>query len=311
MKRTARICCTAMLLTWSAAAHANDAPDAYHDAVVIVLDASGSMENVMEGGRKIDVAKRALVTVLAHVPNTTHVGLLVFGAENGWAYELGTLERRALAGVIDHIIAARGTPLGEYMKIGADRLLEERKRQYGYGSYRLLVVTDGEANDQDLVNQFAPDITSRGLVLDVIGVAMAQDHSLKQYAHTYRAANDPRSLERAISEVFAEVSAKGSDRTAADAVFADLEGLEPEAATAMLAAFATASNTNHPIGEAPPPPPQTARADGDADTPAPAPMTTIDVPIGGCGCHSTIRGLSPWLALAFLALLWTVSGKRT
>ena len=65
-----------------------------------------------------------------------------------------------LNGAIDSITSQGGTPLGEYMKQGADALLDARKKQFGYGTYRLLVVTDGEANDAGLVDGYTPDIIS-------------------------------------------------------------------------------------------------------------------------------------------------------
>ena len=76
------------------------------------------------------------------------------------------------------------------MKKGADTLLKARKSQYGYGSYRLLVVTDGEASDPGLVERFTPDIISRGIITDVIGVDMNKAHTLATKVHSYRSAND-------------------------------------------------------------------------------------------------------------------------
>ena len=67
------------------------------DNVVIVLDASGSMNDTMRDAqgrqvRKIDAAKAALYEVLNQVPETTHIGLFVFSSTKGaglWFYELG------------------------------------------------------------------------------------------------------------------------------------------------------------------------------------------------------------------------------
>jgi len=58
--------------------------------VVIVLDASGSMDGYTQGGqtKKIDAAKSALREILQDIPEDTNIGLLVFGARNvpsGWA----------------------------------------------------------------------------------------------------------------------------------------------------------------------------------------------------------------------------------
>lgn len=225
----------------------------YHDNVVIVLDASGSMKDLMPGGQvaKIAAAKAALKTVLQHVPTNTYIGLLVFSARNvrdPWIYPLGPRRDDDLLRAIDLPDPFGNTPLGHYLKVGADRLLQERAKQFGYGSYRLLIVTDGEAQDQNLVDRFAPDVLARGITMDVIGVAMSQDHTLARKAHSYRRANDPASLQRAVAEVLAEVSKPKNDLAQADA-FALLAPIPDAIALAALQALSTSGN--HPIGESP------------------------------------------------------------
>ena len=134
------------------------------------------------------------------------------------------------------------------MKRGADVLLDARRKQFGYGTYRLLVVTDGEAGDARLVEAYTPDIISRGITIDCIGVEMASRHTLATKVHSYRNANDPESLKQAISEVFAEVASGDAGQTGEDAfeLIADL----PEAtASAMLKSLSTSGN--QPIGESP------------------------------------------------------------
>jgi hypothetical protein len=205
----------------------------------------------MRGVKKMDAAKSALKEVLRQVPETTHVGLLVFGqlgGEEDWVYPLGPRDEERLARAIDMPSPEGGTPLGVYMKRGADRLLEQRQTQFGYGTYKLLVVTDGEAQDQDLVDAFAPEIMARGIALDVIGVDMRQDHTLARVAHSYRRADDPESLKEAIADVFAEVSGSGDD-SATEEAFALLAPLPNELVGAMLRALATSGN--EPIGQGP------------------------------------------------------------
>ena len=205
------------------------------DSVVVVVDASGSMGADMAGtGRdRMSVAKDALKQVLDQIPDTTHVGILVF-PRGDWVYPLGPRKESMLAGAIDSIQSGGGTPLGDYMKRGADVLLDARRKQFGYGTYRLLVVTDGEAGDARLVEAYTPDIISRGITIDCIGVEMASRHTLATKVHSYRNANDPESLKQAIS---------GED---AFELIADL----PEAtASAMLKSLSTSGN--QPIGESP------------------------------------------------------------
>jgi hypothetical protein len=217
------------------------------DNVVVVVDASGSMGAPMGGSTRMSVAKDALKQVLEQIPDTTHVGILVFPRGN-WVYPLGPRKESMLAGAIDSIQSGGGTPLGDYMKRGADALLEARKKQFGYGTYRLLVVTDGEAGDARQVEAYTPDIISRGITIDCIGVEMASRHTLATKVHSYRNANDPESLKQAISEVFAEV-ASGDAGPGGENAFELITDLPEATASAMLKSLSTSGN--QPIGEGP------------------------------------------------------------
>jgi len=247
-----------------------------HDNVVIVLDASGSMNETLAGTRttKITAAKSALKTVLQQVPPSTHIGLLVFSAKNltdEWVYPLGSRRDEELLRAVERPLPRGDTPLGRYLKKGADRLLEERTKQFGYGTYRLLVVTDGEAQDRDLVDRYTPEIVARGITVDVIGVGMSRDHTLATKVHSYRRANDPAALNRAVAEVLAEVVRPRTDMAQADA-FELLAPIPAEVAAAALQALSISSN--QPIGQPPASPaatPSSSVGRGSAAPPAPAP----------------------------------------
>lgn len=225
------------------------ATDVYVDNVVIVLDGSGSMRDAMRssGVPKIKAAKDALYEVLAQLPPTTHVGLLAFSSRSSepWLYPLGPQDLQQLKAAIDPLRADGGTPLGSFMKKGADRLLKQRAAQYGYGAYRLLVVTDGEASDPQVMERYTPEILSRGVTVDVIGVDMKQDHTLATKVHSYRRADDPQSLRQAIQEVLAEFGGATDDIAEAEA-FELIAPLPIETAAAMITALADSGN--EPIG---------------------------------------------------------------
>jgi len=220
--------------------------------VVVVLDDSGSMNEPMRRNRrmtKMQAAKQSLITVLDSLPADAHVGVVALNARNephrgnNWIIPLGPVDKAQATAAIRSLRANGGTPLGHFMRHGADELLKSRSKDR-YGSYRLLIVTDGEAGDQASVERFLPDILSRGITTDVIGVDMASEHSLATKVHTYRRADDPESLTRAVREVFAETSADASDTGEDD--FDLVAGLPDEVAVAALEALGSAGN--HPIG---------------------------------------------------------------
>ena len=269
------------------------------DNVVVVLDASGSMAESLPGSgmNKMAAAKAALKQVLKTVPENTHVGLLVFSArdlQDDWVYPLGPRDDARLTAAIDRLQPQGGTPLGAYLKKAADRLLEERAKQFGYGSFRLLAVTDGEASDQPLVERFTPEIIARGITVDVIGVNMSGRHTLATKVHSYRSANDPVSLQRAIAEVFGEIGGSGGkDVTGADA-FAELSPIPVQVAQGMIQALAVSGN--QPIGErvqrSPPPSAPNSRPQGSVAPPPLPSQSAAHATAKTVALGSTIGGLA-------------------
>ena len=233
------------LVLWVSAAASGWAQE-YHDSVVVILDASMSMDRPMKATnvRKIDAAKKALKAVLTQVPDSTYVGLLVFSAKNfreNWLYPLGPRDTAALLAAIDRPEPGDGTPLGEFIKVGADRLLEERDKQFGYASYRLLIVTDGEATDAPRTERYFPEVLARGITVDVIGVDMKQDHTLATKAHSYRRADDPAELTKALAEVLGEVPVYRDDAAEQEA-FSLLAPIPVELGAAMVEAVSRPNN---------------------------------------------------------------------
>jgi len=214
------------------------------DNVVIVLDDSGSMNERMSGGvRRIDAAKKAILAVLKQFPSDTKLGLMLLNGDRSkqhWAIPLEPLSVPQAMRRVESVSADGGTPLGERMREGADALLRLRDKQI-YGNYRLLIVTDGEANDAKLLNLYLPDVLSRGLLVDAIGVDMRQDHSLATRVHSYRRADDAAALSKAIEEVFAEKVDSSAANSNAD--FALLQALDDEAAKEALNALSKPNNT--------------------------------------------------------------------
>ena len=210
------------------------------DNIVVILDASGSMKDKFRADMtksKMDAAKAALQGVLAKVPDGTNIGLLVFSGNNirdAWVYPLGPKDTAKLLAAINLPQPGGGTPLGTYIRIGANRLLEQREKQYNYGTYRLLVVTDGEAQDPEKVAQYTPEILNRQIRVDVIGVDMKTDHMLAKEVDSYRKADNPGELVAAVSQILAETTATTTDADGEDA-FEYIAPLSSEIAEDLIA----------------------------------------------------------------------------
>lgn len=218
--------------------------------VVIVFDDSGSMGTPLRSNGRItrmEAARTALIEVVSKLPDDTNLGIVLLNGDwQNWKVPFGTLNKQNAISKIQTIGPTGGTPLGGCMKVGTDVLMQHREKQR-YGIYKLLIVTDGEANDQNLVDLYTPDIVSRGLTVDVIGVDMMSTHTLATKVNNYRKADDPNSLKVAIAATFAETS--GDDKSSNDD-FSIIAAIPEKMAPKLLQAIQV--NSNYPIGEARP-----------------------------------------------------------
>lgn len=220
--------------------------------VIVVVDDSGSMLDRMKSGTsRIQAAKQALRVVLSNLPADAQAGVLALN--QGWILPLQSVDRNQLSHQIDRLDAGGGTPLGSCFKMAADELLTLRGKQI-YGDYRLLVVTDGEANDRGKLDAALADVLSRGITVDVIGVDMQADHSLATRVHNYRRADDPSSLEQAIAASLAESDTQAGDLAGEESDFELIAGLPDGMATTILTTLTTADNTPVTEGQGQPAP---------------------------------------------------------
>jgi hypothetical protein len=219
-------------------------PTSLSDNVLIILDDSGSMRERMQRDRitRMDAAKAALTRVIEQIKPQTNVGILLLNGarrNKNWLVPFGPLDKPEALRRIAVLQPGGGTPLGEAMRVGADELLTLRSKNF-YGTYRLVVVTDGEASDPQLLQQFLPDVLSRGILVDAIGVDMQEDHSLATKVHSYRRANDIESLSNAIQEILAEQPQK--DQANSEADFALLDALGDVDVSEVLKALSKPNN---------------------------------------------------------------------
>ncbi|MFA5987284.1 MAG: vWA domain-containing protein [Candidatus Paceibacterota bacterium] len=170
-----------------------------------VFDDSGSMQ-----GDKVEQAKTAVRQALATVPDDgLNLGLAHFSLGSGHELvPLGPNNRARFLAAIDGIDAGGYTPLTETIAIALERLVEQYKKQCGYGEYRIVVVTDGEATGRsiddtplllDEARKVVPSIS-----LTSIGYQLGSEHALKKYSNRYSEANDGAQLQAALSAELAE-----------------------------------------------------------------------------------------------------------
>ena len=172
-----------------------------------ILDGSGSMgEGQCIDSRfrnKLEGAKWAVREFAKSIPSGVNVGLYVF--DNNRTDEILPLHQfndpEVFLGAVDSIEHGGGTPLAQAIRVGTDSLVEQCKTQLGYGEFRLVVVTDGQADELDRASLYAAQF---GIPIYAIGFCIGEDHPLRRYAVSYRSATSPEDLARGLEETLAE-----------------------------------------------------------------------------------------------------------
>jgi Mg-chelatase subunit ChlD len=181
-------------------------------AVELILDASGSMLQRMDGKRRIAIAKEVLAeTVQKHIPVGTPVALRVFGHEEPNACRsdlempLAPLDPAAAVKVIDGIQAMNlaRTPI-------ADSLAAVQNDLKGAsGRVAIVIVTDGEETCEGDPGKVIEALQEKGfeISLNIVGFAIddaelaAQFESWAQLGGgRYFSANDQGGLSAALEE---------------------------------------------------------------------------------------------------------------
>ncbi|EJL8256462.1 TPA: VWA domain-containing protein [Vibrio cholerae] len=182
----------------------------------VIFDGSGSMEDTScgNGERRIDVAKRAIGTFFDVLPKNSNVGLIVF--DDKGAREAVSLKKNnptLLKAVTDGAMAGGGTPLGRTLEYASEKLQEQGQKQQGYGEYNIVVLTDGQAGDEDKMIRVVNDITANTPInIHTIGFCLGDRHTLnKRGVINYQPASDAAELVRGLKSVLAESSSFTSD----------------------------------------------------------------------------------------------------
>lgn len=176
-----------------------------------VFDGSGSMREGLYGScsgdqsfpTKMEGAKWAVRELMKKVPLDVNLGLYVFD----WSGErevisLGSNNHQNFLKAVDEISASGGTPLAEAIRFGTNQLVKQYQKQLGYGEYRLIVVTDGLADD---IPDASLNAIKYGIPIYAIGLCIGNDHPLRQYALSYKAADSAEDLRRGLEETMAEL----------------------------------------------------------------------------------------------------------
>ena len=175
----------------------------------IVFDGSGSMEDGGCSGNlsKADAAKSALESFSSLLPSDAHIGLLTFDATGiRETLPLGLHSKNEFMDKVRALRPGGETPLNTAISRAVNSLEFQGQKQLGYGEYTLVVVTDGEAsNNEDPRRIVEYILDNTPIKLQTIGFCIGQNHSLNQPGLTsYQTAQSADQLVKELENVLAE-----------------------------------------------------------------------------------------------------------
>ena len=177
---------------------------------VIIFDDSRSMaEPDADGNKKMDTAKNAVVEWSKSVPAGANVGLVSFRSGVWPLQPLTPASKEQLTSVVRDIYHHGSTPLSAAFAKSFHMLTKQGLQQLGYGEYTLVVITDGKADDSNLLNKWVQFVLNNSpILIYTIGFGIGTDHTLNQPGRTqYKPAENLAELREGLKDVLAEAEA--------------------------------------------------------------------------------------------------------
>jgi len=145
--------------------------------IIIVFDNSGSMR----GGTpsRITRAKKATKNFISNIPNNYNLGIYILN--DGYVFPLQISNAESLLKAKDHIhyINTKGsTPISRSLEEILKIIKKQKKIQAGYGSYTIVIVTDGIADNPTKMFKEVDKIIDNGIMINTIGIDIKK-HGLR------------------------------------------------------------------------------------------------------------------------------------
>lgn len=150
-------------------------PDPNRRITTIVLDDSGSM------GNDIRAAKQAVIDALDAMAPNDRVAVLALNSGVVLPFSTVGEARSVLPQALAPIQSEGGTPLTWAVRAAQGLLEQEASLVRGFGTFRLIVTTDGEADDGDGLRFAVEELAAMTPIqLSTIGIGLSGDHVLRR-----------------------------------------------------------------------------------------------------------------------------------
>lgn len=150
-------------------------PDPNRRVTAIVLDDSGSMSSDM------DAAKQAVIGALNAMAQEDRVAVVALNSGTVLPFASVAQAKSDLPALLRPIVSDGGTPLTGAIRSAQNLLEAEAAAVRGFGTFRLIVTTDGEAdNSQALDAEIETLAASTPIQVTTIGIGIEGGHVLRR-----------------------------------------------------------------------------------------------------------------------------------
>ncbi|MBI5243874.1 MAG: VWA domain-containing protein [Elusimicrobia bacterium] len=192
----AGLCFLPSAQAWAAQAEPKDTD------LVLIFDASGSMNESVQGGRKLDVAKDAMWKFVDSLPKNVNIGLVALGGYCSVTTLLPVKKsapaaRQELKKAMAGLQANGSTPIGGALDRAAQLLAASKNKK------RIVAMTDGDETCSGPQLAAASDAAWRqGVKVYAIGFAFGKEPSLNfRRIGIYKDANDEKQLASVFTDI--------------------------------------------------------------------------------------------------------------
>lgn len=166
---------------------------------LVILDDSGSMS-----GERIKQAKDALRQLAKTLPEEHNLGLICLN--NTGVVNLDVGNRQEFLRLVNQSEAHGGTPLAEATAIGYELITKQASRQKGYGTYHIIIVTDGASSDGSPIKLVRTIVGRTPVQIHVVGFHLSEHEMNRPRLVDYQTANNTEELIKAFAAVAAETN---------------------------------------------------------------------------------------------------------
>ena len=169
--------------------------------IVILFDDSGSM---MKKGR-IYKAQKATISLLKSLKDGTNISIYLLNKKTVVALQPVEDGLESAIKKIGNIQAKGSTPIGKSLTVVTKMLKSQKEKQSGYGSYTIIIVTDGKADSPKKMFKAVDSAIDNGFIIKTIGLDI-HNHKLKTVTEFVEASSQSELTKALMRAVDAEVS---------------------------------------------------------------------------------------------------------